>query len=58
MDTALGTQYAEGIQPASQPACLFTGCSLLSPEHLQSQEFWHKAAPILAGMGLWILKMC
>lgn len=58
MDIAFGTQHARGIQPARQPGFPLTGHSLLSPEHLQSQELWHKAAPILAGMGLWILKMC
>lgn len=58
MDIAFGTQHAGGIQPERQPACLLTGRSLLSPEHLQSQELWHKPAPTLADMGLWILKMC
>jgi hypothetical protein len=31
-------------------ACLLINFSLLSPECLQSQEVWHKAVPILAGM--------
>lgn len=43
--------------PASKTACL-PAYWPLSPKSRTFAKLWHKEAPILAGMGLWILKMC